>query len=691
MEAAILVALPEANAMMRFCTECRTLSEEAAESCRRPGCRGIMRREALLGTVLDGRYRIESVLGLGGMGVLLRGRHERLASPVAIKVLHLEGMDVSAATDMVRRFRQEATLIAKLRHPAIVGVMDYGTGPDGRPYIVMEFLDGHDLLGELREHGTLPPARIAGLVGPIAEALEWTHAHGVVHRDIKPANVMLARIGGEEQVKVLDFGVAKLVVSASGAGSDRTMIVGTPEYMAPEQIDGDATNIGPATDVYALATMAYEMAAGETPFRATTFGQVVGRKMLLEFAPLAERRAEQGWDAADTVIRRALAVRPTERTPSVAAFARDLLAALACVEPARAAIAPAAPRDESSVQATVCSKPTPPRSGPARRVDAARTVAESSAPAAARRACPDCRTPLAGGGTFCAVCGAPAPAGEDRWIGRTVGDVCRIESRVPRGDATMVYRARNQRLGIPVELKLRPVTAGTSPAALERLGRDAAFGVRLRHAHLAATLDGGFDPAAAVVFVVSEWLDGPDLEQQALRSPAAPGEIRTRVLEVLDALAYLHDQGFVYRSLQPSNIVLARVGGEEILKLRDPASARGADEFSRTMTFGGARPPQFLAPEQLWPASPVDACADVYAAGALAYFLLCGRGPYDDESAPEAFARMRAGRLASPRALAPDRVSVSWERLILRAMAFRAGDRFATAAEMAAALSSAEG
>jgi serine/threonine-protein kinase len=677
----VLVASP------RFCIQCRAVADDAAELCPQPGCRGVLRGEPLLGVLLDGRYLVESVLGLGGMGLLLRGRHQRLASPVALKVLHLEGLDGAAATDMVRRFRQEATLIARLRHPAIVSVTDYGTAPDGRPYIVMEYLDGHDLQRELADRGPLAPARIAQLVGPVAEALDWTHAGGVVHRDIKPANVMLARIGGEERVKILDFGVAKLVASALAAAGDRTLVVGTPEYMAPEQIEGDAGGVCPATDVYALATMAYELAAGETPFRAASFVQVVTRKLLLQFAPLAERRPEEGWDAVDAVLRRALAVRPAERTPTAGAFAHDLLAALASVVPPRAAIAPPAPARPAGAGATLRADSAPWRAaGPARPAAAQTTIPEAERQAPPARACPGCGAPVAGEPHRCAVCGRPQETGPDRWLGTVVGGVYRLLERVPRDDAAPAYRARHERLGTSVELKLRPAASGTSPAAAERLGRDAAFGVRLRHPHLAATLDGGYDAAARAAFVVSEWLEGPDLEQETRRAPCTPGRLRTWLLEVLDALAYLHGQAFVYHTLQPSSVVLARVGGEEVLKLRDPATARAADELGRTMTFGGTRPPQFLAPERLWLGSPGDARADVYSAGAVAYFCLAGCGPYDDKSAPAALARMRAGRLVSPRVLAPERVSADWERVILRAMAFRPGERFGTAAELAAAV-----
>ncbi|MBI5490101.1 MAG: serine/threonine protein kinase [Deltaproteobacteria bacterium] len=337
--------------MKRFCTTCLAMADREVEACDRPGCRGTLRPEPLLGSVLEGRFRIDSVIAVGGMGVLLRGRHVRLDSPVAIKVLQLAGLDGTMAAEVLKRFRQEATLIARLRHPGIVAVMDYGAAPDGRPYIAMEFLEGRDLEGVLREDGVLPPARIAHVVSAVAEVLDWTHAHGVIHRDIKPANVMLARIGGEEAVKVLDFGVARLVEAATGTPAERTMIVGTAEYMAPEQIDGQATAIGPATDVYALAATAYQLAAGETPFRARDFSAVVGRKMSMRFAALAERRPEAGWAAVDIVLRRALAVSPAERTASATVFARELSQALAGVDASRPVVASSAPPPDASAGA----------------------------------------------------------------------------------------------------------------------------------------------------------------------------------------------------------------------------------------------------------------------------------------------------------------------------------------------------
>jgi serine/threonine-protein kinase len=352
--------------MRRYCGTCLAIADREGETCARPGCRGVTRREPLLGTVLDGRYRIDSVIAVGGMGILLRGVHLRLGSTTAIKVLQLAGVDGAMAAEMLVRFRREATLFARLRHPGVVAVLDYGAAPDGRPYIAMEYLDGRDLERELRERGVLPPARIATIVGAIAEVLDWTHANGVVHRDIKPANVMLARIGGEETIKVLDFGVARLADAATGALTDHTMVVGTAEYMAPEQIDGQASAIGPATDVYALAATAYQLAAGETPFRARDFARMVGLKLTMKIPPLAERRSEPGWEAVDAVLRRALAVSPAERPPSATQLARELGRALAGVGAPTPGAARPSPSPGPSVQPT--SRTPPP----------ARTVVDTS-------------------------------------------------------------------------------------------------------------------------------------------------------------------------------------------------------------------------------------------------------------------------------------------------------------------------
>jgi serine/threonine-protein kinase len=210
-----------------------------------------------------GEYRIERKLAEGGMSTVYAALHPLIEKRVAIKVVHpLLSLD---ATGMVRMV-QEARIINQIGHPNIVDVYSFGRLPDGRCYLVMEWLEGETLCERLRR-GRLPLEEAIAILLPICDALEATHDKGIIHRDVKPANVLL--VGAPERVKLLDFGVAKLLGSepASGLTLDGC-VVGTPEYIAPEQARGKPVDA--RVDVYSLGVMAFEMILGELPFSGET-------------------------------------------------------------------------------------------------------------------------------------------------------------------------------------------------------------------------------------------------------------------------------------------------------------------------------------------------------------------------------------------------------------------------------------
>jgi serine/threonine protein kinase len=204
------------------------------------------------------QYEVRSLLGRGGMGAVYQGRQTELDRLVAIKLLPLE---VSVDRDFADRFRREARAMAKLQHPNIIDVHDFGTTAEGHLYFVMEYVDGVDLHTMIRGAG-LEPAQALEIIGAVCDALAYAHAEGVVHRDIKPANVMVSRKG---QVKVADFGLARLTDSGPEAlGHTVTgLVMGTPDYMAPEQKRG--MNVDLRADIYSLGVMLYEMLCREVP------------------------------------------------------------------------------------------------------------------------------------------------------------------------------------------------------------------------------------------------------------------------------------------------------------------------------------------------------------------------------------------------------------------------------------------
>ena len=233
----------------------------------------------------EGKYRIEGLLGRGGMGMVYEALDLVLDRPVAIKVIRPELLPDPAARE---RFVHEAQTLARLTHPSIVRVFATGTLPDGGPYLVMELVYGVDLRKELDAEGRLEPHRAARILSAVCAAMESAHRDGVLHGDLKPENILLPEDGDEEGdgvgAKVLDFGVAQAIgvdpaqpgpqgrVEPQAVASGDVPIFGTPAYMAPEQLRGQPPT--PRTDVFSLGVIAYEMLIGELPFGSGSAAEV---------------------------------------------------------------------------------------------------------------------------------------------------------------------------------------------------------------------------------------------------------------------------------------------------------------------------------------------------------------------------------------------------------------------------------
>ncbi|HSN25849.1 MAG TPA: serine/threonine-protein kinase [Kofleriaceae bacterium] len=219
-----------------------------------------------VGSVLDGRYRIDAVLGKGGMGRVYKGEHTGIGKAVAIKVLHA---NLGRSREATQRFQREALASGRLDHPNIVGVSDFGVLEDGSLYLVMEALEGEALGARLEREKRIPWLESLEILRGVLAGLRHAHDRGVVHRDIKPDNIFLALKDGDRVVKILDFGIAKLVAGdANDPASTRTgLTVGTPAYLSPEQAVGGA--ITPASDLYSTSVVLYEMLTGRPPFEDT--------------------------------------------------------------------------------------------------------------------------------------------------------------------------------------------------------------------------------------------------------------------------------------------------------------------------------------------------------------------------------------------------------------------------------------
>jgi serine/threonine-protein kinase len=212
--------------------------------------------------ILDDSYRIVEVLATGGMGEVYRAIHLRLPRPLAIKTLH---PDFAARQERVARFCREACVLAQLRHPNIVQVLDFNVASNGVPYLAMELIDGQDLRAELDRGRRFDPAEVTSIVRQVASALDAAHAAGVVHRDLKPENVVLVPAPGQRPVvKVIDFGLS--LPEGGGRLTGDRAVFGTPDYMAPEQAQGFREQIDGRTDQFALAALAHTLLTGQTPF-----------------------------------------------------------------------------------------------------------------------------------------------------------------------------------------------------------------------------------------------------------------------------------------------------------------------------------------------------------------------------------------------------------------------------------------
>ena len=284
-----------------------------------------MRMSTTAPRLVGGKYQIERLIGRGGMGSVYGARDRVLDRPVAIKVIRAELMRDPAAQ---ARFQDEARTLARLQHPSIVDVFDYGLLESGSPYLVMELIRGDDLRHELAREGRLDPDRGARILAAVCSAMEAAHREGVLHCDLKPENILLPDDGVE--AKVLDFGVAKAIswhgsraasprVRESGADAlgllDDADIIGTPAYMAPERLRGETPDA--RSDVFSLGVIAYEMLTGTLPFGGGSIAEVtLGQTRAVRSGGLAGVPAPLA-----RAILAALALDPDLRPPSPEAFA----------------------------------------------------------------------------------------------------------------------------------------------------------------------------------------------------------------------------------------------------------------------------------------------------------------------------------------------------------------------------------
>jgi serine/threonine protein kinase len=280
-------------------------------------------QDELIGQILNGRYLIQNEIKRGGMGVVYLALDQQLHSrPVVIKVLLEEAFQ---SEYVVQKFRQEVEALSRIDHPGIVGIIDAGELQNGKPFIIMQYVEGVTLRSAISPEG-MNLERAAELLKQIGRALAAAHNRGILHRDLKPDNIMLQNLGhGEEQVKIIDFGIAKVKDSVIAPSTSLNLSPGTVAYMAPEQLNGRP--ITAATDIYALGAITYEMVTGRKPFNPETGFELLQMQQSGVRVKPADLRPSLPGKAQDVILK-ALSFAPVDRHPTPREFADAFAAAI---------------------------------------------------------------------------------------------------------------------------------------------------------------------------------------------------------------------------------------------------------------------------------------------------------------------------------------------------------------------------
>ena len=329
------------------------------------------------GALIADRYRVLGKLGQGGMGQVYLAEHVRMGRKSALKIMN-PGM--AHDPENVQRFNREAANASRVNHPNVAAVYDFGETPDGLLFLAMEYVQGEPLSRLIERCGALGLWRSAAIAEQAAEGLRVSHRLGIVHRDLKPDNIMITKdVDGKDLVKVVDFGIAKVVQNEAQQFTRPGLSIGTPEFMSPEQLASD--NIDSRSDIYSLGVITFAMLTGQLPFPAVTTRETLVARLVEPPARLDAVRSDIAWPSAlQGVMDKVLAPRVDERYQDIGEFARELVAALDTpLLPASSTTAPIKPRPSLVAMS----------SGPTTRVSqaggATKAAAEMETPTAPRR------------------------------------------------------------------------------------------------------------------------------------------------------------------------------------------------------------------------------------------------------------------------------------------------------------------
>ena len=313
---------------MKTCTVCGAEWPDDTKFCPNDGStlRSASGTADLIDSVIADRYHISKKLGEGGMGAVYLGEHVKMGRKSAIKVM---AQSMTNDPEAIARFNREAANAARINHPNVCAIYDFGETPEGMIYLAMEFIEGEALSDLLAREGALELPRAVGILEQAADALQAAHDLGIVHRDLKPDNIMITRGRGQQEVvKVVDFGIAKAMGGEEGQKVTKTgLVVGTPEYMSPEQLSGDV--LDGRSDVYSLALVFFRMVTGTLPFQADSAQETMIKRLTDDPMPLEQARPGAGFpQQLQAVMDRALQRMPADRYKNALELSRDAIEAV---------------------------------------------------------------------------------------------------------------------------------------------------------------------------------------------------------------------------------------------------------------------------------------------------------------------------------------------------------------------------
>ncbi|MDB4892413.1 MAG: hypothetical protein JWL61_4268, partial [Gemmatimonadetes bacterium] len=311
----------------KICPTCGTEYPANERFCPRDGTalRSQSGSTDLVGSIIAERYHVIKKLGEGGMGQVYLAEHVKMGRKSAVKVMN-PGMVNDA--DAISRFNREAANASRINHPNVAGIYDFGETSEGLIYLAMEFIEGESLTSLVEKSGALPPIRAAKIAQQAAAGLQVAHDMGIVHRDLKPDNIMIAKNrDGSDCVKVVDFGIAKAAGAENQKVTKTGLVVGTPEYMSPEQLSGD--KLDGRSDVYSLALVAFNMFTGKLPFPSETAQESMIMRLTDEPKTLRDMNPNVIWPTAiEGVMKRALQRKAGERYQKAEEFGNSLMSAV---------------------------------------------------------------------------------------------------------------------------------------------------------------------------------------------------------------------------------------------------------------------------------------------------------------------------------------------------------------------------